>query len=439
MKIFAIRVVLDIKWIRTNPDLFDQGLNHRGLESQSAQVLQLDSAYRKALSLFQEMRGKRNSIAKEIAQRKKEGEDVQNLVKESSVLSEEEVVLERQAQGLFEQLTALLESFPNMLDQRVPYGKSQDENVILKHWGAPRDFTEFPAQDHESLGMNLGMDFLQAARMSGTRFVILAKELAQLERALSHWMLDMNIKRLGCLEVHTPCLVKEEAVFGAGQLPKLSQDLFKTVDGRYLIATGEVTLLNLVRETILESKDLPLKFTAYTPCFRSEAGAAGKDTKGMIRMHQFEKVELLGICSPQDSQDLHLAFLEQEEFLMQSLELPYRVVALCSADIGWTSMRTYDIEVWLPGQSCYREISSCSNCGTYQSRRTDTRYRDADGQLDYPYTLNGSALPTGRTLVAILENYQNVDGSVTIPEVLRPYMGGKDRLNPCGCHPVYSL
>ena len=283
------------------------------------------------------------------------------------------------------------------------------------------------------------MDFLQAAKMSGTRFVILAGELAQLERALCCWMLDMNTTRLGCLEVHTPCLVKEEAVFGTGQLPKLSEDLFQTIDGRYLIATGEVTLLNLVRNTILEEKELPLKFTAYTPCFRSEAGAAGKDTKGMIRLHQFEKVELVGVCVAEEAENLHHAFLEQEEFLMQSLELPYRVVALCSADMGWTAQRTYDIEVWLPGQGCYREISSCSNCGTYQSRRTNTRYRISQDVLEYPYTLNGSALPTGRTLVAILENYQNSDGSVTIPEILRPYMGGKSRLIPRGHRPIYTL
>ena len=431
--------MLDIKWIRTHPHLFDAALRRRDLESQSAHIVHLDTCHRNALTLFQDIRAKRNSIAKEIAQRKQEGKETQDLIIKSSTLSEEEGILEQQVEAFSEQLSAAMAMLPNLLDEAVPVGKSQADNVVLKHWGSPRDFKEFSPQSHEALGVGLGMDFLQAAKMSGTRFVILAGELAQLERALCCWMLDMNTTHLGCLEVHTPCLVKEEAVFGTGQLPKLSEDLFQTIDGRYLIATGEVTLLNLVRNTILEEKELPLKFTAYTPCFRSEAGAAGKDTKGMMRLHQFEKVELVGVCVAEEAENLHHAFLEQEEFLMQSLELPYRVVALCSADMGWTAQRTYDIEVWLPGQGCYREISSCSNCGTYQSRRTNTRYRISQDVLEYPYTLNGSALPTGRTLVAILENYQNSDGSVTIPEILRPYMGGKSRLIPRRHRAIYTL
>ncbi|PPE03332.1 serine--tRNA ligase [Holospora curviuscula] len=431
--------MLDIKWIRAYPHLFDEGLLRRTLEPQSTHILHLDSVHREALKLFQEKRAKRNKIAKEIAQRKQEGAEISNLVSISSVLSQEESLLEKKVQELSEQLVTTLTFLPNMLDEAVPMGKSEEDNVVLKHWGTPRIFKEFSPKDHETLGMNLGMDFVQATKMSGARFVILAGELARLERALCCWMLDMNTSRFGCLEVHTPCLVKEDAVFGTGQLPKLSEDLFRTTDNRYLIATGEVTLLNLVRETVLEEKDLPLKFTAYTPCFRSEAGAAGKDTKGMIRLHQFEKVELVGICVAQEAEELHSAFLEQEEFLMQSLGLPYRVVALCSADMGWTSRRTYDIEVWLPSQGRYREISSCSNCGTYQSRRTDTRYRTFQGELEYPYTLNGSALPTGRALVAILENYQNSDGSITIPEVLHSYMGGTNRLLPYHYRPIYNL
>lgn len=421
--------MLDIKWLRSYPEELDRQLSLRGLGPQSTGLLQLDRSYREALGKFEALRAQRNTLAERIGKCKKEGEDSADLIHQSNALIQQEKEADANAQALFSQLNAVIMVLPNILDPRTPEGIGEADNVVVKHWGTPPAF-QFQTKDHVELGAQFGMNFSQAAKISGTRFVILSHDLARLERALAQWMLDVNVSRLGCTEVHTPCIVNESAVFGAGQLPKFSEDLFQTMDGKYLISTSEVTLVNLVREMILEERELPLKFTAYTPCFRSEAGSSGKDTRGMLRLHQFEKVELVGICRPEEADVLYDAFLEQEEFLMQSLGLPYRVVSLCSADIGHASGRTYDIEVWLPGQSCYREISSCSNCGTYQTRRTQTRYRTSKGELAYPYTLNGSALPTGRTLIAILENYQKSDGSVTIPEVLRPYMQGEDCILP---------
>ena len=431
--------MLDIKWIRAHLEHLDRQLHRRGHAPKSGSIFQLDEQHREVLGIFQHIRSERNTIATAIGHKKQAGQDVSELLLQSKRLLEQEKIAEQRVQELAQQLQEVIETLPNLLDERTPDGKSEEDNVILRHWGTPPTFA-FTPKDHTELGKFLGMDFVQTTKISGARFVTLAHQLARLERALSQWLLDMNIERLGCIEMHTPCLVNKDTVYGAGQLPKFSEDLFQTTTEKYLISTSEVTLVNIVRDSILDEKILPLKFTAYTPCFRSEAGSAGKDTKGMLRLHQFEKVELVAICRPEDADDIHQAFVAHEEFLMQALELPYRVVELCSADTGYASARTYDIEVWLPGQSCYREISSCSNCTDYQSRRMQTRYRTAQGTLKYPYTLNGSALPTGRTLIAILENYQQEDGSVLIPEVLRPYMRNITHLVPYHTEsPLYDV
>jgi seryl-tRNA synthetase len=339
--------------------------------------------------------------------------------------------LELEARTFGDELQALLAMLPNLPAADVPDGPDETANVELRRIGAPRTF-DFTPKDHAALGEALGMmDFETAARLSGARFVVLKAGLARLERAIAQFMLDMHTGEFGYTEVAPPVLVRDEALYGVGQLPKFAEDMFRTTGGLWLIPTSEVSLTNLVAEQIVEAASLPLRLTAYTPCFRSEAGAAGRDTRGMIRQHQFPKVELVSICRPDQSEAEHERMTGAAESVLKRLELPFRTVVLCSGDMGFAARKTYDIEVWLPGQNAYREISSCSNCGDFQARRMRARWREAGGkQTQFVHTLNGSGLAVGRTMIAVMENCQQADGSIVLPAALKPYMGGLDVLRP---------
>ncbi len=421
----------DIRWIRENADLFDKGLVSRGLEPLSKDLLALDDRRRAAISLAQSVQEKRNVFSKEIGQAiaNKDSGRAEALKLEVARLKETLTASEDQEKQLIAALDAALSTIANMPLESVPVGRDERENVVRSVWGQPRDFSFSPKQ-HFEIGENLGlMDFETAAKMSGARFVINKGALARLERALGQFMLDLHTSVHGYQEVNPPILVKDHAMFGTGQLPKFADDLFRVLPDYWLIPTAEVSLTNMVRDNILEQAALPLRLTALTPCFRAEAGAAGRDTRGMIRQHQFSKVELVTIASPEQSEAEHDYMTRSAERVLQDLELPYRVLTLCTGDMGFGSQKTYDIEVWLPGQNQYREISSCSVCGDFQARRMNARFRASDGSgVRFVHTLNGSGIAVGRALVAVLENYQNEDGSVTIPAALLPYMGGMKRL-----------
>lgn len=421
----------DIRWIRENADLFDKGLVSRGLEPLSKDLLALDDRRRAAISLAQSVQEKRNVFSKEIGQAiaNKDSGRAEALKLEVARLKETLTASEDQEKQLIAALDAALSTIANMPLESVPVGRDERENVVRSVWGQPRDFSFSPKQ-HFEIGENLGlMDFETAAKMSGARFVINKGALARLERALGQFMLDLHTSVHGYQEVNPPILVKDHAMFGTGQLPKFADDLFRVLPDYWLIPTAEVSLTNMVRDNILDEAALPLRLTALTPCFRAEAGAAGRDTRGMIRQHQFSKVELVTIASPEQSEAEHDYMTRSAERVLQDLELPYRVLTLCTGDMGFGSQKTYDIEVWLPGQNQYREISSCSVCGDFQARRMNARFRASDGSgVRFVHTLNGSGIAVGRALVAVLENYQNEDGSVTIPAALLPYMGGMKRL-----------
>jgi seryl-tRNA synthetase len=421
----------DIRWIRENADLFDKGLVSRGLEPLSKDLLALDDRRRAAISLAQSVQEKRNVFSKEIGQAiaNKDTGRAEALKLEVARLKETLTASEDQEKQLIGALDAALSTIANTPLGSVPVGRDEHENVVRSVWGQPRDFSFLPKQ-HFELGENLGlMDFETAAKMSGARFVINKGALARLERALGQFMLDLHTSVNGYQEVNPPILVKDHAMFGTGQLPKFADDLFRVLPDYWLIPTAEVSLTNMVRDNILDEAALPLRLTALTPCFRAEAGAAGRDTRGMIRQHQFSKVELVTIASPEQSEAEHDYMTRSAERVLQDLELPYRVLTLCTGDMGFGSQKTYDIEVWLPGQNQYREISSCSVCGDFQARRMNARFRASDGSgVRFVHTLNGSGIAVGRALVAVLENYQNEDGSVTIPAALLPYMGGMKRL-----------
>jgi seryl-tRNA synthetase len=421
----------DIRWIRENADLFDKGLVSRGLEPLSKDLLALDDRRRAAISLAQSVQEKRNVFSKEIGQAiaNKDTGRAEALKLEVARLKETLTASEDQEKQLIAALDAALSTIANMPLESVPVGRDERENVVRSVWGQPRDFSFSPKQ-HFEIGENLGlMDFETAAKMSGARFVINKGALARLERALGQFMLDLHTSVHGYQEVNPPILVKDHAMFGTGQLPKFADDLFRVLPDYWLIPTAEVSLTNMVRDNILDEAALPLRLTALTPCFRAEAGAAGRDTRGMIRQHQFSKVELVTIASPEQSEAEHDYMTRSAERVLQDLELPYRVLTLCTGDMGFGSQKTYDIEVWLPGQNQYREISSCSVCGDFQARRMNARFRASDGSgVRFVHTLNGSGIAVGRALVAVLENYQNEDGSVTIPAALLPYMGGMKRL-----------
>ncbi len=423
--------MIDLKWLRENPDAFDRALARRGQPPAAAGVLELDAARRELETLLQQDQATRNRLSREIGQRSGQGQKpAPELLAEMGALKERVKQGEEASRELQQRLDALLPTFPNVLADDVPDGPDESHNVELRRWGSPRAFG-FAPLPHEELGARLGMDFPRAAKLSGARFVVLWGQLAALERAIGQFMLSLQTGEGGYTEVAVPHLVRDEAMFGTGQLPKFGDDLFRTVNGHWLIPTAEVSLTNLVAGEILAADQLPLRVTALTACFRLEAGAAGKDTKGMIRQHQFSKVELVSVTTPEQSATEHERMVGCAEAVLQRLELPYRVLALCGGDTGFGARKTYDLEVWLPGQGAYREISSCSNCGDFQARRMNARCRAQDGAATrFVHTLNGSGLAVGRTLIAVLENYQQADGSVIVPEALRPFLHGRERLVP---------
>lgn len=423
--------MFDIKAIRETPEIFDALWAKRGLEPQSKQILDQDSLIRQALQVMQEAEAARNKASKLIGQAMTKGnkDEAERLKTEVAGAKNVIAAMGAQVEGERAQLDARLASLPNIPFEDVPEGEDEDSNVELRKVGTPREFN-FEPKAHDDLGAALGMmDFETAAKMSGSRFVVLSGLLSRLDRALSAFMLDIQTgEHHGYVEHTPPLLVRSDALFGTGQLPKFEEDLYKTTADHYLIPTAEVSLTNIVRESILDSESLPRRMTAHTPCFRSEAGSAGRDTKGMIRQHQFNKVELVSITKPEDSEAEHLRMLSCAEEILKRLDLPYRVVELCTGDLGFGARRTFDLEVWLPSQNTYREISSISNCGDFQARRMNARYKHAEKDNRFVHTLNGSGLAVGRTLVAVLENYQNADGSIEVPAALIPYMNGTETI-----------
>lgn len=416
--------MLDIKWIRENPEALNRALKDRGHEGSAQPILSLDEARRHTIQAVQDMQNKRNHLAKQIGEAKRQGNDAETLMEEASLLREALSREEENLKSLEEQLKNILDTTPNIPSADVPLGKSEEDNQVVRVWGEVPTFPFTPKQ-HFDIGESMGwMNFEEGAKISGSRFVVLKGELARLERAIASFMLDVHTKDFGYLEVSPPYIVRSQAMYRSCQLPKFAEEAFVTTNDYWLIPTAEVPLTNLVAEDILEPDQLPLRFVAYTPCFRSEAGAAGKDTRGMIRQHQFHKVELVSIITPEHSEAEHQRMLSAAQSILERLNIHYRTVVLCTGDMSANSQKTYDIEVWLPGQNTYREISSCSNFGDYQARRMNTRFKDTDKKNHFVHTLNGSGLAVGRTLVAILENYQQEDGSVIIPDVLRTYMGG---------------
>ena len=421
----------DIRKIRENPQDFDAGLERRGLAPMSDGLLALDQERRALETRAQEIQAERNAAAKLIGQLKAKGEDASEQIEIVSKSKDAQAQAEAQAKAKTDELNAALATIPNIPDADVPNGADETANVEVRKWGVPTAF-EFEPKDHVDLGEGLGMmDFETAAKMSGARFVMLTGQLARLERALAAFMLDVHTLENGYTEVNPPALVKDNALFGTGQLPKFSEDLFHTDDDYWLIPTAEVPLTNIAADNIVDEGALPARFTAQTWCFRSEAGAAGKDTRGMIRQHQFTKVEMVSVTRPEDSDAELERMTECAEGILQRLDLPYRTIVLCTGDMGFGAVKTFDIEVWLPAQNTYREISSCSNTRDFQARRMNARFkRDGAKKPEFVNTLNGSGLAVGRCLVAILENYQNQDGTITIPEALRPYMAGQEIIKP---------
>jgi seryl-tRNA synthetase len=417
--------MLDLKFIREFQQSFDKVMVARGVTINSSLLLELDEKLRKQMFQLQELQNKRNDIAKQIGVSKQKGEDVTVLLTSADEIKAQLPQLEEAIKIQDNELNEILIGIPNILDEGVPFGKDENDNKVLRKWSEPKKF-DFTPKEHDELGINLGMmDFEQTAKISGSRFVTLNGVLARLERALKNFMLDVHTTNFGYQEISHPALVKQNAMFGTGQIPKFIGDFFQTKDDFYLIPTSEVFLTNLAADKIIPQESLPIRYVAYSSCFRSEAGSAGKDTKGMIRVHQFPKVELVSITTEQDSIAEHERMTNAAEEILKRLELPYRVVLLCSGDTGFHAKKTYDLEVWLPGQNKYREISSCSNCGDFQARRMMARYKKyQDKKNYYVHTLNGSGLAIGRAMVAIIENYQNADGSIAIPKALQPYMNG---------------
>ncbi len=412
--------MLDIKFIRQNSEKFDEAMSARSASFKAEDIIILDEKKREKQTQIQELQANRNEYAKKIAILKKNGENADEILQKSKENNEKLLALESDF-TLDEQLNEILAQIPNLPDSSVPVGKDENDNVEIEKWGNPRQFAFTPKQ-HFEIGENLDMlDFEQSSLISGARFSTLSNGLARLERALSNFMLDVAIEH-GYSEISPPNLVKSEAMYGSGQLPKFSEEAFSTKDGYWLIPTAEVSLVNLVAKKTFSEDQLPLRFTAYTPCFRREAGSAGKDTRGMIRQHQFKKVELVSITSAKASEVEHQRMTEVACEILRRLELPYRKILLCTGDMGFCAQKTYDLEVWLPSQNQYREISSCSNCGDFQARRMNAKYKE-DGKNQFVHTLNGSSLAVGRTIVAILENYQNADGSVEVPKALHNYIG----------------
>ncbi len=418
----------DIKAIREDAAGFDAGLARRGILPLSAELLAIDEEWRASVGKLQELQARRNAMGKRIGEAKRAKEDTTALEAEGSGIRGEMEALEADVPRMELLLRDALAKIPNLLDEVVPEGRDEAANKVEKIWGTKPDFAFTPKQ-HFELGEALGlMDFAAAAKIAGSRFTVLRGALARLERALGQFMLDVHTAEHGYSETIVPLLVNEAAVFGTNQLPKFAEDLFITTDGRYLIPTAEVSLTNLVAGDILPAARLPMRVTALTPCFRSEAGSAGRDVRGMLRQHQFTKVELVSIVAPEESEAEHERMTRCAETILERLELPYRRMLLCAGDTGFGAVKTYDLEVWVPGQGTYREISSCSNTRAFQARRMNARFRPGEGKPEFVHTLNGSGVAVGRALIAVLENYQNEDGSIAVPAVLRAYMGGLEMI-----------
>ncbi|GAB0119417.1 serine--tRNA ligase [Acidisoma sp. 7E03] len=415
----------DIRAIRAEPAAFDAAMARRGLPPQSEAILTLDADRRTALSVLQEKQAKRNELARDIGKAKREGADTTSLEQTAVTLRSEMEQLQAEADRADAEIRALLESLPNILQEDVPDGADESANLVLKSWGEVPSF-DFPPRQHFELGEALGlMDFANAAKLAGARFTVLRGALARLERALGQFMIDLHTVEHGYEEMVVPTLVNDAAVYGTSQLPKFAEDLFRTTDGRWLIPTAEVPLTNMAAGELTPEARLPWRMTALTDCFRSEAGSAGRDTRGMLRQHQFRKVEMVSITRPEESAAEHERMTRCAETVLERLGLPYRRMLLCTGDTGFGSSKTFDLEVWLPGQQAWREISSCSNMRDFQARRMNARIRGADGKAaGFAHTLNGSGLAVGRTLIAVMETYQQADGTIRVPEALRPYMGG---------------
>ncbi|WP_243312032.1 serine--tRNA ligase [Fundidesulfovibrio agrisoli] len=423
--------MLDVRFVRKNIDTVRQALANRQMQLDMGEFVRLDEHRRAVLAEVETLKNERNAASAEVAKRKRSGQDASDLLEGLSALSERIKGLDEQARKADEDSEAFLYSIPNIPHSSTPVGKSEADNPVVRVVGEVPSF-DFTPKEHWELGQNLGgIDFDRAAKITGTRFAVLKGWAARMERALVAFMIDLHTREHGYTEVATPYIVNSDSLRGTGQLPKFEQDLFRLdFKDYYLIPTAEVPVTNLHRDETLDEADLPMGYTAYTPCFRSEAGSYGKDTKGLIRQHQFDKVEMVRFCKPEESYEQLELLTSQAEEVLKRLKLPYRVITLCTGDVGFSSAKTYDIEVWLPGQNAYREISSCSNFEDFQARRAGIRFKPKCGKAQLVHTLNGSGLAVGRTMVAILENYQRADGSVAIPKALVPYMGGLTELRP---------
>jgi seryl-tRNA synthetase len=421
--------MLDAKLLRTDLDNIAQQLAKRGFELDTVSLSELDEQRKAVQVKTQELQNERNTRSKSIGQAKARGEDIAPLLAHVSQLGNDLDAAKTEQDEVLAKIDAIASAIPNLLDDSVPAGKDEDDNVELKRWGIPREF-DFEVKDHVDLGfaVDKGLDFESGAKLAGTRFAVMRGKIARLHRAIAQFMLDTHTEEHGYLEMYVPYLVNADSLYGTGQLPKFGEDLFHTDLSNKklsLIPTSEVPLTNLVRNEIVDEKDLPMKMTAHTPCFRSEAGSGGRDIRGLIRQHQFDKVEMVQIVKPENSMTALDELTRHAEVILEKLELPYRTVQLCSGDVGFSATKTFDLEVWLPAQNTYREISSCSSMGAFQARRMQARYRNSEtNKLELVHTLNGSGLAVGRTLVAILENYQQADGSINVPKVLQSYMGG---------------
>ena len=428
--------MLDIQLLRKDLDGVAERLAARGYTLDAAAFSALEAERRAIQTRTEDLQSRRNSLSKQIGAMKGRGEDTTAVMAEVGGIGDEMKASAAQLEDVQSRLSKLMLDMPNLPHESVPAGRDEKDNVEVRRWGTPRQF-DFEVKDHVDVGTPLGLDFETGAKLSGARFTMLRGQIARLHRALAQFMLDTHTQQHGYTEIYSPYIVNPDILYGTGQLPKFADDMFRVEKGggenvvtQYLISTSEISLTNTVRESIVDGAALPIKLTAHSPCFRSEAGSYGRDTRGMIRQHQFDKVEMVQIVAPETSYEALEHMVGHAEAILQKLELPYRVITLCTGDMGFSAAKTYDLEVWLPAQTTYREISSCSNTEAFQARRMQARYRNAQGKPELVHTLNGSGLAVGRTLVAVLENFQNADGSVTVPATLRPYLGGVERLEP---------
>lgn len=428
--------MLDIQMLRSQLDVVVARLATRGLQFDTAAFLALEEERKQLQTRTQELQARRNNLSKQIGMLKGKGEDASSVLAEVGQLGDELKACEQALPVVLDRMNAFLAGLPNLPQDSVPVGEDESGNVEVRRWGTPASF-DFEVRDHVDIGARLGLDFDTGAKLSGSRFTFMRGQVARLHRALAQFMLDTQTGEHGYTECYTPYIVNREVLEGTGQLPKFKEDMFWVLRGgdeevreQYLISTSEISLTNTVREQILAADALPIKLTAHSPCFRSEAGSGGRDVRGMIRQHQFDKVEMVQIVAPDQSEAALEEMVGHAEAILQRLELPYRVITLCTGDMGFSAAKTYDLEVWLPAQGTHREISSCSNCESFQARRMQARFKNAQGKNELVHTLNGSGLAVGRTLVAVLENYQRADGSVEVPKALRPYMGGLEVLTP---------